>query len=246
MSIGQYIAIAAIHRAYSAVSKQGMWEWFSKTSLARLLPKCTEASLSSQHFWNNLERLKPEDCQKIWGNLIKGVIHQEKIDLSSILYDGTNYYTFIDTFNARCSLAKRGKNKQGRSNLRQINYSLFCTANGHIPLLYDIYEGNQNDYTHFPLALEKFQNFFKEMVDGESIKENTTLIFDKGNCSKNNFKKIDGSEFYYVTSAKVVNIYAECKGVRKHSEAVLSKLSESQKTICSILKLSLDEQKKAS
>ena len=112
LSMGQYIAIAAINRAYSAVSKQGMWEWFSKTSLVRLLPKCTEASLSSQHFWNNLERLKPEDCQKIWGDLIKGVIHQEKIDISSILYDGTNYYTFIDTFNTRCSLAKRGKNKQ--------------------------------------------------------------------------------------------------------------------------------------
>ena len=41
------------------------------------------------------------------------------------------------------------------------------------------------------------------MVDGESIKENTTLIFDKGNCSKNNFKNIDSSEFYYVTSTKL-------------------------------------------
>ena len=40
-------------------------------------------------------------------------------------------------FNIRCEIAKRGKNKQGRNNLRQISYALFCTEDGDIPLFYD-------------------------------------------------------------------------------------------------------------
>src|SRR5256884_4703751 len=47
---------------------------------------------------------------------------REQIALSQICYDGTNFYTFIDTFNLQSQLAKRGKNKQGRSNLRQVSY----------------------------------------------------------------------------------------------------------------------------
>ena len=203
LSVGDYISIAAINRAFCPVSKVGMWEWFAQTSLVRLFTEIKESDLSSQLFWDNMDLITPENCQVIWKEIISGVIKNEGIDLSSVSYDGTNYYTFIDTFNVRCSIAKRGKNKQGRANLRQINYSLFCTADGQIPMLYDAYEGNHNDFTHFPYALKRFQEFFKGMVNNEDIKEKTTLIFDKGNCSKDNFEILDKSEFYYVTSTKL-------------------------------------------
>ena len=203
LSVGHYIALAAINRAADPVSKSGMWEWFSKTSLMRLFPNITEKDLSSQQFWNKMEQISPEDCKTIWHEIINDVISNEKVDLSSILYDGTNYYTFIDTFNGRSSLAKRGKNKQGRANLRQINYALFCTADNYIPLLYDIYEGNENDYTHFPLALHRLQSFINAMGTNKNIKENTTVVFDKGNCSKKNFVDIDASQLYYITSTKL-------------------------------------------
>src|SRR5712691_2990326 len=45
----------------------------------------------------------------IWKALITDVMAREALDLSSVCYDGTNFYTFIDTFNGRCHLAKRGK-----------------------------------------------------------------------------------------------------------------------------------------
>lgn len=203
LSVGNYIAIAAINRAFNAVSKLGMWEWFSQTSLLRLFPKITTDDMTSQQFWNHMDMIDAESCKQIWEQLISHVVANEKIDLSSVSYDGTNFYTFIDTFNVRCSLAKRGKNKQGRANLRQISYSLFCTADGHIPLLYDVYEGNRVDVTQFPMALERFQKFFEKLSNSQLVKEKTTLIFDKGNCSKENYKEIDKSEFYFVTSAKL-------------------------------------------
>ena len=52
---------------------------------------------------------------------------------------------------------KRGKNKQGRGNLRQVSYALFCCADGHLPLFYDVYDGNRNDAKQFPVMLRRFQ-----------------------------------------------------------------------------------------
>ncbi|MCY2986894.1 MAG: hypothetical protein NTY19_03390 [Planctomycetota bacterium] len=35
MSIGQYLAIAALNRAIDPQSKRAIWEWFSQTALLR-------------------------------------------------------------------------------------------------------------------------------------------------------------------------------------------------------------------
>jgi len=163
LSTGQYLAIAAINRAICAKSKRGMWEWFSQTALMRLLPNASNASLSSQRFWDHMDRIGADETKAIWKRILRGVIEREDIDLSSISYDGTNYYSFIDTFNTRCQIAKRGKNKQGRNNLRQVSYALFCSADGHMPLYYDVYDGNRNDAKQFPQVLEKFHSFLGEI-----------------------------------------------------------------------------------
>jgi len=207
LTTGEYLAIASINRAVSPASKRSMWEWFSKTSLLRNFEHASKSSLSSQRFWDHMEKIDSVKNEKdtmtfpIWENIIKGVVKREKIDLSSLSYDGTNFYTFIDTFNSRCELPKRGKNKQGRSNLRQVSYSLFCCADSHVPLFFDIYDGNRNDAKQFPLILEKFQSFFQKLSGNK--KSQTTLIFDKGNNSEKNFKLIDKLELSFVGSVKL-------------------------------------------
>lgn len=202
LSVGEYISIAAINRAISSVSKSGIWEWFSQTSLLRKFPGINADVFSSQQFWNHMEMMSVEDCQRIWEGLICDLLPKENIDLSSVSYDGTNFYTYIDTFNVRCSLAKRGKNKQGRNKLRQISYALFCTADGHLPLQYDVYEGNCNDVTHFPIALERFQKMLSQCKQSNGALEKMTIIFDKGNNSKINFDLIDAHNFFFVTSLR--------------------------------------------
>ena len=122
-----------------------MWDWFCQTVLRRHLPAASPAALNSQRCWDHMDAVKPEAATAIWNDLIKDVVQREGIDLSSICYDGTNFYTFLDTLNTRCSLAVRGKNKQGRDNLRQVSYALFCAADGQLPLFYEVDEGNRND-----------------------------------------------------------------------------------------------------
>jgi transposase len=202
LTTGQYLAIAAINRAISPRSKRSMWAWFSQTVLRRHLPSASQSALSSQRFWDHMDAVKPEAATAVWKDLVKDVVDRERIDLSSICYDGTNFYTFIDTFNTRCSLAARGKNKQGRDNLRQVSYALFCAADGQLPLFYDVYEGNRNDAYQFSLVLKRFHDFFRELAGDATVVPETTLIFDKGNNSADNFGLLDSFSFKFVGSVK--------------------------------------------
>ena len=101
LSVGEYVAIAAINRAIRPNSKRSMWDWFSQTALLRHFPNATKASLSSQRFWDHMDKIKDDDAMSIWKNVVKRVTENEIVDLSSVSYDGTNFYTFTDPFRFR-------------------------------------------------------------------------------------------------------------------------------------------------
>jgi transposase len=203
LSVGQYIGIAAINRATMPVSKRSMWEWFCSTVLLRRITDASEAALASQRFWDHMERINTATARQIWAQIIEGVLKREGIELSDVCYDGTNFYTFISSFNTRNHVAKRGKNKQGRSDLRQVSYGLFCTQDSHLPLFYNLYEGNRNDSPQFGEMVEAFHEFLQTMAGPDLPRPKVTLVFDKGNNSLDNFKLLDTREFDFIGSVKV-------------------------------------------
>ena len=81
-----------------------------------------------------------------------------------------------------------GKNKQKRSDLRQIGLAFLVTRKHQFPLFHKTYEGNKNDVTVFREVLSdmvaRLRNLFDQLAD-------ITLVFDKGNNSKDNFKLLD-------------------------------------------------------
>jgi transposase len=147
--------------------------------------------------------------QAIWKSVITGVLRREALNLDSICYDGTNFYTFIDTFNSRCSIAERGKNKQGRNSLRQVSYALFCSSDTQIPLFYDVYDGNRHDARQFPIIIKRFHEFLQGVTGKDDTTGKITLIFDKGNNSKDSFgfmdslKQDNGEAMHFVGSVKL-------------------------------------------
>ena len=200
LSMGFYLMLAAINRGINAVSKRSMWKWYQDTIFLRVFPEANKESLSSQRFWDNMSKIKEEEINVVWKQLVDSVIEQENIDLSCASFDGTNFYTFIGSFNMRCGIAKRGKNKQGRSNLKQLNYALFCTRKDHFPLYFDTFEGNRHDSKEFSVVIEKF---FKAFEKKKPDKDGMTIVFDKGNNSKDNLKKfVKDSGFHFVGSVK--------------------------------------------
>lgn len=203
LSTGEYLAIAALNRAIRPESKRSLWNWFSQTTLLRHFPEATADRLSSQQFWNHMDRIPETACAAIWRDILQGAVQREGLSLESICYDGTNFYTFIDTFNTRCHLPRRGKNKQGRANLRQVSYALFCCEDGHLPLFYDVYEGNRNDAKQFPRMLQAFHAFLNVVTGHPGPLPETTVIFDKGNNSSDNFALIDELKLKFVGSVKL-------------------------------------------
>lgn len=200
ISIGEYLLIVVINRGLDAVSKRSMWNWFEDTILLNYMSHVKKDTLSSQRFWDNMCLIKEDKIPQIWLNIIDNAITRYNVDLSHVSYDGTNFYTFISTFNYRCNIAKRGKNKQGRSNLRQVNYALFCSKEDHIPLFFDVYDGNTHDSKEFFKIIPKFKEAFSRRIGEEA---RITIIFDKGNNSLDNIKQIDQSPFNFVASVKL-------------------------------------------
>src|SRR5258707_9096422 len=183
-------------------------DWLAQATLRRNFQHASKAVLSSQRFWDHMDRLDPPTTCAIWKDIITDVMAREAMSLDAVCYDGTNFYTFIDTFNGRCEIAKRGKNKQGRANLRQVSYALFCHADTQVPLYYEVYEGNRHDTKQFPVMIEHFQEFLTDAFGATTQVPQLTLIFDKGNNSKDNFGLIDTLKLHYVGSIKLSEVKA--------------------------------------
>lgn len=196
VGVGTYIALAAVNRCLAPRSKTGMLSWYQGTVLRRLLP-VPARHLTSQRFWDHMSYLDEEKIRMIEEEITRTLIDRFQIKLDCLLYDTTNFYTFIDSFNEAANLAQRGKSKEKRTDLRIVGLALLVTQDFHVPLLHQVYPGNVHDSTTFSSftdALVARYKLFAESVDG------ITVVFDKGNNSKENQPKIDASPYHFVGS----------------------------------------------
>lgn len=197
-SVGQYMLIAAINRAVNPTSKTALGEWFENTAGPRLLG-VQPNQLSSQAFWNHMGKLGQKDLIHIENDILDKLVNEFKIDLKCLLYDGTNFHTYINT-KTKSELAKRGHNKQKRNDLRQVSLGLMTSADFNIPLLHQVYGGNVTDPPQFASVVEELVSRYKQLTEAcPSI----TLVFDKGNNSEGNFEAFENTDFHFVGSLKL-------------------------------------------
>ena len=195
LSVGQYLLLAAINRAVHPTSKLRFAPWYHTTALPRLLP-ATARQLSSQSFWNHLDLIDEPHIAAAERELSQRLIDQFQLSLRTLAYDGTNFFTFIDTGTA-AEIPQRGHNKQKRNDLRQVNLGMLVSTDFHVPLFHKIYAGNVNDCTIFQTITEELRVRYQELArDCEHI----TLIFDKGNNGDEAFATLDDTDFHFVGS----------------------------------------------
>jgi len=195
LSVGQYLLLAAINRAASPTSKAQLADWYQHTILTRLVP-ATADQLSSQSFWNHMDRLEEKDIQAIETALSQRLIKQLGLNLRALVYDGTNFFSYINTRNP-AKLPARGHNKQKRGDLRQVSLGMLVSTDFHIPLFHHVYTGNLSDATAFQTVSQELAQRYRQLAQGC---DHITLIFDKGNNSKEAFATLDGSAFHFVGS----------------------------------------------
>ena len=195
-SVGQYLLLAALNRCVAPTSKAGIAHWYGKTVLRRLLPLAAK-QLTSQRFWDNMERISPQQIAAIEQDLAHTAVSRFGLDLRCLLFDATNFFTFLDSFNLRAKLPQRGHGKQGRDSLRLLGLAVMVTADGDVPLLHHTYAGNQHDSVTFHSVAE--QLFERCRAFPQQVRE-ITLVFDKGNNSEENLRLMQESSVHFVGS----------------------------------------------
>ena len=196
LSVGQTLLAAAVGRALHPTSKRGWAGWAQGTSLGRLWD-VDPTRITSQVFWDQMDRLPLDALPPLQAELGRRVLERFAVSGESLFYDTTNFYTFIDSRNQRCRLPQQNRNKQKRHDLRQFHMGLLVSRDGWVPLLAKLYPGNQNDVTTFPDMVQAIQDQCAQLgVDPAQA----TLVFDKGNVSRDNWWAVDGSRMGYVAS----------------------------------------------
>ena len=192
-TVGGSLLLAAIGRICRPTSKRNWYEgWARHTSLSYLI-RMSLNRLDSQHFWDQMEALPTSTIPLIEEEIVTNLLEKEEIALDTLLCDTTNFFTYIDSANHRCTIAQRGKNKQKRMDLRQFGLLLLVSRKDQIPILHKVYQGNLADQTVFKEEFKNILNRFKAICGSL---EDITLVFDQGNNSKKMLKNVtDGIHF---------------------------------------------------
>lgn len=190
MSRGQTLLIASIYRAIYPGSKNEFSEWISTTSLPSIA-KFDAEKMTSQHFWDQMDGINENMLYNAEDTIAEYILKHYNIQPSKLALDYTNYFTYIDSYNEKCTIAKRGHNKQKRDDLRQFSLGLVTTKELAIPLCSYVYDGNINDVTAFPEYLKLLK---KRIVNYTDVKD-ITLIYDNGSVSRNNLAELKDHEF---------------------------------------------------
>jgi len=197
LSFGEYMLINVINRCVKPRSKSRLTKWFQKDFLSTVYP-INPKILNAQTYWNHFQLLDEEKIAQIESEVTRKVLQKYQLDLSSILFDPTNFYTFISEHDSD-QLAKFGHSKENRNNLRIVNVSLLCTLLHGVPLFHYTYEGNTQDAKHFKGVISQITNRFKAI--GKDVKD-ITLLFDKGNHSLDVFTDIDSIKLPFIASLR--------------------------------------------
>ena len=195
LTAGITILLAALGRACKLTSKHGWYEnWAKGTSCDHIL-RISLVKLDSQHFWDLMDCIPEKAINEIELEILKKVLEYYPIEDGTLLYDTTNFYTFIHSTNDRCEIAQRGKNKQKRDDLRQVGLALAVTQKNHIPLLHHTYKGNIHDCKIFGEIISSI----KERMERLNIDMTQhTIVFDRGCNSKSNLEKVKSLEMHYI------------------------------------------------
>lgn len=187
------LLLAMIQRAVEPGSKREFSSWVKTTSLPYHL-RVDQVNLDSASFWEAMDGISEEQIEEAWNRIMKQLFERYQINLKSSHLDYSNYFTFINTKNGRCIIAKRGHNKQKRDDLLQFCLAALTSVTLKVPIVWQIYSGNTNDKSEFPVFTSHIKEQLKKL--GMNPAE-ITISFDGGSNSEKNFSDLG---FHFVCS----------------------------------------------
>src|SRR5438477_1589324 len=175
-SPARYLLLAAIHRICQPGPKTEVADWYRKTILSSVWRFAPER-FRSQDFWDCFDRIQvaadepseADELEQAQSALLGCWKDRQMVSRRLLAYDTTNFYTWTASTNQRNHLARRGHNKQGRHNLRQVGLSYVLDGEHGISLCHHVYAGNVADVEELPKALDRLV----KMLDRNQIERSS-------------------------------------------------------------------------
>jgi transposase len=200
-SVGTYMALAIANRVVAPCSKLAFADWWETTIGPRLV-KLPAGATDHRRFWDAMDTISEADLEQIEARVTAAIVEKYDLDLTALVVDMTNFATFIDSANARNTIAQRGHAKQKRTDLRIVGLAMIVTSDGAIPIYSHAYEGNRPDVTQFGAAIETLAARW----DGPATSgQELTVVFDAGCDSAANQTLIENLGVHFVGSLIVTN-----------------------------------------
>jgi len=144
-----------------------------------------------------MDMIPEEAIEAVQDQLLPRLQRDFGVDPRILLYDTTNFFTFLATSNDRSRLAQRGHAKSKRHDLRLVGLALLVTRDFQVPLLHRTYPGNVPDVTLFPQLSRELVDRY-QVVAGDC--QEATLVFDKGNVSDDALEPLVVDRVHFVAA----------------------------------------------
>ncbi len=204
-STSHYLLLAAIHRICSPGPKTRVSDWYRRTALPRLWG-FPAAGFSSQAFWDCFDRIdidpdlrvpREDELEQAQAALLDAFCAQGLAGPRVLAYDTTNFHTWTASTNRRSHLARRGRNKQRRHDLRQVGLSYALDGQHGLSLCHHVYPGNVADSDELPCALQRVAR----LLDHAGIaRDSVTLVTDKGATAFANTQELAAHGLGWITA----------------------------------------------
>ena len=195
-SIGEYFLYAVFNRMIEAQSKLQLSSWYEDLAVHEVRPVDVK-ELTSRRYWEKWDRVNESMLEEISRRFFARICDLERIEADCVLFDTTNYYTFMAS-DTDSELARRGHNKDGRHNLRQVGLGLLVERGSRLPLFYRAYPGNLHDSKLFGEVMDEMIGVVSAL---DREKGRITVVVDKGMNGDENIAWIDDRrEVHFVTT----------------------------------------------
>jgi hypothetical protein len=182
-TIGEMTLAIAVQRACAPSAKR---------HLAAFLESCVPrvsclpaAAFTGQAFHRLAGRVTAGQLENAQIAIARAAAQRFELSTDVLAFDTTNFDTHIATTTAG-ELARRGKAKSHRSDLRVVGLAVLVSETGHVPLLHRAYPGNGSDQAVLGDCLQALGQLHEALDSGRapSRRGSRTLVRDGGSWSE--------------------------------------------------------------
>jgi len=198
-TMGEMVLAVAVQRACGPAAKCHLAAFLeSCVPLVSCLPA---SKFTGQAFHRLATQVTEAQLAQAQIEIARAVVRRFEVSTDVLAFDTTNFDTHIATTTPG-ELARRGKAKSKRSDLRVVGLATLVSETGHVPLLHRTYPGNGSDQSVLGACLEALGKLHDALDDAEqrSSPACRTLVRDGGSWSEQLELDLDVEGYYTLLS----------------------------------------------